>query len=168
MKRVNLKRKRNAAKLNSLGLKNKSPKTAVRPRRITADISNTHNRKNSSPKTKPKSRAKTVLKKPRSILTNFDKKMRCECDHKDLIGFKAETDKRYFAEKMDLFGTQCANCNVLFADKPVEKEGCYVPSSQQATYFCSGRIKYNCRHGYCQPCMIHSINAQGGRTRRRK
>ena len=92
--------------------------------------------------------------------------MKCKCDHQDFTGYKEETDKRYFREKMELYGTQCASCNVLFADMPDEKEVCYVPSNNQGTYFCSGRIQYNCRHAYCHTCYIQATE-EGGRTRRR-
>ena len=92
--------------------------------------------------------------------------MKCKCDHRDFTGYKEETDKRYFSEKMELYGTQCASCSVLFADMPEEKEVCYVPSTNQVTYFCSVRIQYNCRHAYCHICYIQATE-EGGRKRRR-
>ena len=72
MQKGNSKRKQNADKLKSLGLKNASPKTGARPRRVAAKPVITPKRKNLSPKLKLKSREKTFSKKSRTILTNYD------------------------------------------------------------------------------------------------
>ena len=80
--------------------------------------------------------------------------MICKYDYKDLTGYKEETDKRYFVQETELFGTRCANYSALFANKYGETEVCHVTSTQQATYFCPGRIKYNCMHVYCHSCHI--------------
>ena len=74
--------------------------------------------------------------------------MKCKCDHRDLTGYKEETDKRYFREEMELYSTKCATCKILFADVADEEKECLVPSSNQGTYFCSGRIQYNCRYAF--------------------
>jgi len=175
MKRVNIKRKRNDEKIKSLGL-NKTPlKTRGRSRRSVVSSPKITPRKSpkktpkkttTSPRLKRKMRQKTVAKKPRTIFTDYDAKMKCQCNHRDLTGYKEETDKRYFREEMELYDTHCATCKILFVDVPDEEKKCVVPSSNQGTYFCSGRIKFNCRHAYCHNCYIQATE-EGGRTRRK-
>ena len=175
MKKVNLKRKRNDEKIKSLGLNKTPQKTRGRSRRIAVGSpkttpgkspKNTQGKRTTSPRPKQKTRQKTIAKKPRIIFTDYGKKMKCKCDHRDLTGYKEETDKRYFKEEMELHGTKCATCKILFADvADVEKE-CLVPSSNQGTYFCAGRIQYNCRYAFCHNCYIQATE-EGGRTRRR-
>ena len=178
MKKVNAKRQRNNDKMKSLGFKKTPPKTDSRSRRQSGrSQKSTPTDQNmakkdispgtKSPKTKLRTTAKTVLKKPRTIFTDYDIKIKCKCDHQDFTGYKEETDKRYFSNEMELFGTRCANCTVLFAGMPDKNEVCYVPSTSQVTYFCPGRIKYNCRHAYCHTCYIQATE-KCGRSRRRK
>ena len=92
--------------------------------------------------------------------------MKCKCDHRDLTGYKEEIDKRYLREEMELYGTKCATCKILFVDVADEEKECLVPSSNQGTYFCPGRIQYNCRYAFCHNCQIQATE-EGGRTRRR-
>ena len=175
MKKVNQKRRRNDEKIKSLGLIKSPQKTRGRSTRIAVaspkttpgkSPKTTPGKKSTSPKPKHKTRQKTLAKKPRIIFTDYDKKMKCKCDHRDLMGYKEETDKRYFREEMELHGTQCATCKVMFADVADEENACVVPSDNQGTYFCAGRIQYNCRHAYCHTCYIQA-NDEGGRKRRR-
>ena len=150
MKDVLKKRKRNKMKMQTLGLVPKSPRLSPR-------------RKNE------KSKKILCHKKPRAILVDKNKKQKCDYDHSDILGFKEEVDKRYFKKGCDLDETHCCNCGVLFAYEPREDAVCYVPSTTQPTYFCLGRTKFNCEHGYCQSCYILKSESNGGaRLRRRK
>ena len=103
MKKVNLKRKRNDEKIKSLGLNKTPQKTRGRSRRIAVaspkttpekSPKNTPGKRTTSPRPKQKTRQKTVAKNPRKIFTDYDKKMKCKCDHRDLTGYKEETNKR--------------------------------------------------------------------------
>ena len=103
-----LKRKRNAEIFESLGFKDTSPKSRsafskmlqaqilVPSVKLPSKSNIIINRKKASPKSKinpkhkqilpklkPKPQRQMVTRKPRTIFTNYSKKLRCKCDHKD-------------------------------------------------------------------------------------
>ena len=75
MKKVNLKRRQNDEKIKSLGLNKTPQKTRGRSRRIAvASPKTTPGKRTTSPRPKPKTRQKTVAKKPRIMFTDTTKK----------------------------------------------------------------------------------------------
>ena len=78
------------------------------------------------------------------------KRIRCKLNHKDILSYKAEDDKRYCKEGNDLHDLQCIVCNRLFAE--VDVEGIIVPTVSRPLYICLGRNKYQCKCAYCYEC----------------
>ena len=145
MESVQVKRKANKTKLQSLGLIPKSPPP-------TRSLKTSEPRKKQEP---PKKR----IRISRRLYEDKDLVKICTCDHKDVSCFKEETDKRFFHEDGDLFDTSCATCGVSFASITcTSNEAVYIPASNNQDFFCTGRWKFDCTHGYCRPCYLELLN----------
>ena len=94
------------------------------------------------------------------------KRIRCKLNHKDILSYKAEDDKRYCKEGNDLHDLQCIECNRLFAE--VDTDGIIVPTVSRPLYICLGRNKYQCRYSYCYECyQAVTVNDKPSSERRR-
>ena len=153
MESVQIKRKANKKKLQSLGLIPKSPAPTKSPKIRTQRMK----------KQPPKKRVRT-----RRLYEDKDEVKICTCDHKDVSCFKEETDKRYFNKDDELFDTRCATCGVSFASTSTNDEAVYIPTPNNPAFFCTGRWKFDCSHGYCRPCYLELLNLNSNSRSRRK
>ena len=104
----------------------------------------------SSPKIKMTTKKNLTKRKPRFIFEDDSIKKKRTYNHSEYAtGYKEESDRRYFKTGMELHGTRCFDCKVLFSHDAVEGEGCCMPLTVQPVYFCEGRIKFGCKHGLC-------------------
>ena len=86
-------------------------------------------------------------------------------------GYKEEESPAYFRRGCDLFCAKCKHCNQSFSDDS-RKNGLLV-SVGKPGYFCIGRKRYGCTHGYCHDCFWKKVKEtdeleQGNTSMRRK
>ena len=136
MEGVLKKRKKNWAKLKSLGLG--TPPTLQSQAKCQCKMKRKSPR-NISAQGKKNSPAKKRPKSSRRFFEDEDIVKICTCDHKDISRFKEETDKQYFLDGGELFDTSCAICGVKFTYETNENnEAVYVPDMNNPAYFCIG------------------------------
>ena len=70
-------------------------------------------------------------------------------------GYKEEESPAYFKSGCDLFCAKCQHCNQSFSDDS-RKNGLLV-SVGKPGYFCIGRKRYGCTHGYCYECFWNTV-----------
>ena len=70
-------------------------------------------------------------------------------------GYKEEESPAYFKRGCDLFCAKCQHCNQSFSDDS-RKNGLLV-SVGKPGYFCIGRKRYGCTHGYCYECFWNTV-----------
>ena len=161
------KRKKNQAKLKSLGLGTPISQKTRPKQKCKTPISSPQSASKKGPKQSPK---KKRTRTSRKIFEDDNLIKVCTCDHKDISSFKEETDKRYFQDGGELNETCCATCGVKFVNKISDnEEAVIVPDIVNPAYFCIGRWKFDCKHGHCRSCYFELLNAkESSRSRRNR
>ena len=70
-------------------------------------------------------------------------------------GYKEEESPAYFKRGCNLFCAKCQHCNQSFSNDS-RKNGLLV-SVGKPGYFCIGRKRYGCTHGYCHECFWKKV-----------